>query len=165
MQSRLQSIWPESISTLSIVNFAWNERNRSNMLQGVTGIWPISNYSILIRLYVFFSDASDIHLYDIDIHEESHREGLALVQHFNKIKNLTLDVRQDFKTSTQDFIFDKGITPILLSHGNNLTFIMFTFVRDLDLGLLASSCSNLEQLRLQFNIYSNVTTTRFQVRH
>jgi len=128
---------------------------------------PMENDEIKLDAYVqgglvLAPDASDIHLYDIDVHEESHGEGLALVQHFNKIKSLTLDVRQDFKTSSQDFIFDKGITPILLSHGNNLTFIMFTFVRDLDLGLLVSSCSNLEQLRLQFNIYSNVTT-RFQV--
>ena len=106
--------------------------------------------------------ASEIHLYDINVDEESEGKGLSLVQHFTKVRSLTLDVRQDFKESKPDFIFEKGITPILMNHGNNLTFIMFTFVKDLDLGLLASVCTNLEQLRLQFNVYSNATT-KFEV--
>ena len=108
------------------------------------------------------SDAADIHLYDIDVHEASHGQGLSMVKDFNNITKLTLDMRQDFKTTNQDFTFQLGITPILLNHGSNLTFIMFTYVRDLDLGLLASSCSSLQQLKLQYNIYSNVTS-KFEV--
>lgn len=113
---------------------------------------------------VLAKGASDIHLYDLDSEEQKDGEGLSLVQHFPKVTSLTLDIRQDFKANplSTDYVFEKGITPILFNHGQNLTFIMFTFVKDLDLGLLASCCSSLEQLRLQFNIYSNITT-KFEV--
>ena len=117
----------------------------------------------LFLIDLIFSDASEIHLYDIDVHEESHGQGLSMVKNFKNITNLTLDMKQDFKTTNQNHRpFEEGITPILLNHGCHLTSILFTYVRDLDLGLLASTCSNLKELKLQYNIYSNVTT-KFEV--
>lgn len=108
---------------------------------------------------VLSPNASDLYLYDINANDKSIGDTLSMIQHFSKVTHLTLDVRQEFhsflRPPPQDQIFDIGITPILKNHGENLTFIMLTFVRHLDLDLLVCHCSRLEQLRLQFNVYSN----------
>ena len=109
---------------------------------------------------VLASNASDLYLYDINANDKTMGQTLSMIQHFSKVKHLTLDVRQEFhsflRPPPQDDIFDLGITPVLRNHGGeNLTFIMLTFVRNLDLDLLVCLCKHLQQLRLQFNVYSN----------
>jgi len=108
------------------------------------------------------SDASDIRLEDIDVHEDNVGQGLSMVRNFKRITNLTMDMREDFKTPTLEHPFERGITPILISHGPNLSELMFTFVKDLDLGIVASYCTGLKELKLQYNTYSTANT-KFEI--
>ena len=105
--------------------------------------------------------ATDINLWDLNGNDA---EAISQLQHFAKITSLTVDIRQQFDMlpATEDFVFDKGLSPIFWNHGRSLTFVMLTFVRNLDLGLLVSQCCVLESLKLQYNVYSNATTN-FQV--
>ncbi len=125
---------------------------------------PIDSETMSLDMYVqaalvLAPNASNIHLYELDEKEDSHGESLAMFQKFPKISELTLDIRKDFRPNrfqddpVSSKIFLQGLCPILHNHGENLTFIMLTYVRELDLGLLSNYCTNLEQLRLQFNTY------------
>ena len=77
--------------------------------------------------------ASEICLWDLNI-----RDGPSIgeFRHLAKITNLTVDIRQGFEmpTANEDLIFDRGLLPIFWNHGQHLTFLMITFVRNLDLG-------------------------------
>ena len=105
--------------------------------------------------------ASEVNLWDLNGNDA---EAINQLHHLAKITSLTVDIRQQFDMlpATEDFVFDKGLSPILWNHGRSLTFVMLTFVRNLDLGLLVSQCSVLESLKLQYNVYSN-STINFQV--
>lgn len=105
--------------------------------------------------------ATDINLWDLNGNDA---EAISQLQHFTKITSLTVDIRQQFDMlpATEDFVFDKGLSPIFWNHGRSLTFVMLTFVRNLDLGMLVSQCAVMESLKLQYNVYSNATTN-FQV--
>lgn len=99
------------------------------------------------------SKASKFNLLEVDPNLEGDGSGISIIKDFEKVTEIHLHMVTF--PAEQDFVFDNGLAPVFLNQGKNLTRLSLYFVQNIDLGLLCSWCTSLQNLTLQYNGYAN----------